>query len=117
MNDSDLESKIKSLRVPGRGDDYWEAFPQQVLAELRAKPTEPPVHSSFLPELLWFGRLAFACLMAGFCLAQSPLPKAISRAIRNDEQELRQSITRVDYNLGQLMQDEHGLGNLIEDPR
>jgi hypothetical protein len=115
MKDFDLESKVKAVRVPERDDDYWEAFPRRVLAELRRVPVERPARRAFLPGLLWGGRLALACLMLGFCLWQSRMPRALSHALLKDEQELRQSVARFHHNLGRLMQDEHGLHKLIED--
>ena len=115
MKDFDLESKIKAVRVPERNEDYWEAFPRQVLAELRTVPSERPTRREFMPGLWWGGRMALACLMMGFCLWESGTPRALSRALRKDEQELRQSVARLHNNLGTLMQDEHGLHKLIED--
>jgi hypothetical protein len=53
--------------------------------------------------------------MVSFCLWQSRLPKTLSHALRKDEREFRQSVARLDNNLGRLMRDEHGLGKLIED--
>lgn len=114
MNDFDLESKIKALRVPERDADYWEAFPQRVLAEL-PPVSEPPAPRSLLPNFWWGGRLAVAGLMLGFCLWQSRMPRALSHVLRKDEAELRQSVQRFDNNLGRFMQDEHGLHRLIED--
>jgi hypothetical protein len=116
MKDFDLESKVKAVRVPERDKDYWEAFPQQVLTELRRAPVEQPAQRAFMPGLLWAGRVALACLMLGFCLWQSRMPGTLSHALRKDEQELRQSVARFHNNLGRLMQDEHGLHKLIEDP-
>ena len=36
MKNFDLDSELKSARVPERGGDFWDAFPRRVLAELRA---------------------------------------------------------------------------------
>jgi hypothetical protein len=115
MKDSDLESKIKAMRVPERGEDYWEEFPQRVLAELRAAPVERPARRDFMGGFLLAGRMALACLMLGFCLWQSRMPKALSHALIKDEKELCHSVERFHDNLGRLMQDEHGLHRLIED--
>ena len=115
MKNFDLESKVRNLRVPERDEDYWEAFPRRVLTELRSLPAERPAQRAFMPGLAWSGRLALACLLVGFCLWQSRMPKALSHALLKDEQELRQSVARLHNNLGTLMQDEHGLHKLIED--
>jgi hypothetical protein len=115
MNDFDLESKIRGLRVPERDEDYWEDFPRRVLTEMRSAPAERPAPRTFMPGLLWCGRVAVACLVAGFCLWQSRMPKALSHALLKNENEFRQSVARFENNLGTLMQDEHGLHRLIED--
>jgi hypothetical protein len=115
MKDFDLESKMKAMRVPERDTDYWEAFPQRVLTELRAVPAERPARRCFTSGLWWGGRLALACLMLIFCLWQNRMPRALSHALLNDEKELRQSVARFQNNLGQLMQDEHGLHRLVAD--
>jgi hypothetical protein len=115
MKDFDLESKVKSVRVPERDGDYWEAFPRRVLAELRAVPAVRPARREFVPGLLWCGRLALACLMVGFCLWQSRMPRELSHILREDQKELRQSMAQFQVNLCRLMQDEHGLEKLVED--
>lgn len=65
MNDFDLESKLKTVRVPERGGEYWESFPHRVLAKSRATPVERP-QRVWLPRLVWGSSIAFACLVAGF---------------------------------------------------
>jgi len=116
MNNHDLESKIKALRVPERGEEYWESFPERVLAETRAAPAEQPAPRVIWPGLEWMGRLAVACLMLGFCFWQSPLPRELARAVRQDEMRFHQDMQRFESNLARLMRDEHGLHQLVEDP-
>lgn len=116
MKDFDLESKIRNMRVPQRGDEYWEAFPDRVLAELRATPAPMrTARQSFMPNFLFGARLALTCLGLVFCLWQSGMPRTLSHALRKDETELRQSMVRFDNGLDRFMQDEHGLGWLIND--
>ena len=115
MKDFDLESKVKAMRVPERDENYWEAFPQRVLAELRTLPVEQPARRSSLSGLWWGGRLALACLMMAFCVWQSRMPVALSRTLHKDEMELCQSVARFHNNLDRLMQDEHGLHKLVAD--
>jgi len=115
MKDFNLESEIKALHVPKHRDEYWEAFPDRVLAELRAEPVAPVRTHSIMPELMWVARVAFACLMLGFCLWQSRAPRALSHVLLKDERAFRQSVARFDHNLSRFMQDEHGLHRLIED--
>jgi hypothetical protein len=117
MKNFDLESKIKSVRVPERGEDYWETLPQRVLTQLRAVPAERPVRRNSEPLMAWGFGVALACLVAALCLWQSRTPKAITYALLRDERELRQNLEQFPSRVGRLMQDEHGLHHLIEDPQ
>jgi hypothetical protein len=107
MKDFDLESQLKSLRVPERDEEYWAAFPERVLAKSRQSRNERVNHCFFMPRLIW------ACLAAAFFMWQTGLAKTV----RRDERDLRASIVRLPDNMSKLMQDEHGLHSLVEDPQ
>jgi hypothetical protein len=115
MNDFDLESKIRSIRAPKRGDEYWEAFPDQVLAELRTHSPAMVEHRNWTGTCFLLGRIAMACLAVVFCLWQTPLPREFTHLLRKDETQLRQSMRQFERNLDRAMQDEHGLHHLVED--
>ena len=116
MKDFDLKSKIRSIRVPQREEEYWEAFPQRVMAQTRnARNDQRTTRENFMAGIWWGARLAVTCLMLGFCLWESQVPRTVSHVLRQDEREFRQSIQRIDYNVGRLMQDEHGLEQLVGD--
>ena len=68
MKNFDLDSELRALRVPERDQDFWDAFPQRVLAELRAGPAVPPARRTSMPRLACGFGVALACLAAGFCL-------------------------------------------------
>src|SRR5208282_6822822 len=68
MKKFDLDSELKGLRVPEHDSDFWDAFPQRVLAELRVPPAFAPVRNPSVPWLAWGFGAALACLVAGFCL-------------------------------------------------
>ncbi|MGA3179935.1 MAG: hypothetical protein ABSF38_06295 [Verrucomicrobiota bacterium] len=116
MKDFDLESELKALRVPERGQEFWDAFPQRVLAQLRSAPAPQPVRRMAPPRLAWAAGLALACLAAAFCLWQSRTERAVCYAFLRDERELRRTIQHFPDHVRALMQDEHGLHRLIEDP-
>jgi hypothetical protein len=108
MKDFDLDSHLKSMRVPERDEEYWADFPQTVLAEARVVPArQRPVFCFFLPELVT------VCLVAAFCIWHGGLTRSLSR----DERQLRATLVRLPNNMSRLMQDEHGLHRLIEDPQ
>ena len=115
MKDADLESKLRALRVPERGEDFWDAFPQRVIGQLRASSVERPVRRSS-PVRSWAAGAALACLVAGICLGQSPVPKTVCRGLVENEKELRRTVWQFHSNVRALMLDEHGLHRLVEDP-
>jgi hypothetical protein len=115
MSDFDLDSEIKSIRVPPRDQEYWDDFAGRVMARARTAPVTSTAQESFAAGLWWAVRLAMACLMLEFCLWESGMPRHVSHVLRRDEQQLRQSVARLDSDLGRLMRDEHGLHKLVED--
>jgi hypothetical protein len=121
MRDFDLESKIKSVRVPERDGEFWQTLPQRVLAKAQAAPEpnpgalpSPPFHYSLFTVLN--SKFALAVLLLGLCLWQSRMPQAISRVLLKDEREMRQTLAQFPGRLDTFMRDEHGLHNLIQDP-
>ncbi len=115
MKNFDLDSELKSARVPERGGDFWDAFPRRVLAELRAAPAAPPARVRTLPRLAWSLGAALACLAAVFCLGRSRMPGTVCCVLLENEKELRQTVRQFPARARVLMQDEHGLHKLIED--
>ena len=77
MNNDELDKILKSARVPERAGDYWEKFPDRVMAKLHwrkqnaeARQLARPRSSSFrFLRLPVFGAgLAVACIILGFGL-------------------------------------------------
>jgi hypothetical protein len=121
MKDFDLESKIKSVRVPERDGEFWQTLPRRVLAKAQAAPEarppafpSPPSHYSLFTILN--SKFVLAVLLLGLCLWQSRMPQAISRVLLKDGREMRQALAQFPSRLDTLMRDEHGLHNLILDP-
>lgn len=104
MNDFELESRLKSVRVPERTEDYWENFPSQVRVNLRR--AEFSSRKIFWPRLAWAGGLAFGCLF--LCMTLAP----IHFALKNGK-NIRRELTELPQHLRVLMADEHGLHYLI----
>ena len=115
MKDSDLDSELKALPLPERDAEYWESFPQRVLAKAYATPVRK-ARPVWLPRLALGGGIAFACLMIGLCLSPGgicPL-QAVSHATqraRSFHKELAQLPDRARV----LMRIDHGLRSLIEE--
>jgi len=121
MKEFDLESKIKSVRVPERDGEFWQTLPQRVLAKARAAsaPDSHAFPSSSLHSSLFTilnSKFIMAVLVAAFCLWQSRLPQAVSHRLLQDERQMRQALAQLPGRLDTLMQDEHGLHSLVQDP-
>ena len=116
MKKFDLDSELNSLRVPERGPDFWNAFPERVLAELRSATPVSLARRRAGPGVVWNVGLALACLMVVFCLGGTQTGRAAFSSLLKDEREWRQSIRKIPSHARAFMQDEHGLDKLIEDP-
>jgi hypothetical protein len=114
----DLESQIKSVRVPERDAEFWQTLPHRVLAKAQAAPKATPRASAmpFAFCLLPYSKFVLAILVLGFCLWQTRMPQAVSNAVLKDGRQMRLALARVHDGLDTLMRDEHGLHNLIQDP-
>ena len=112
MNDFELESKLKSVPLPERSEDYWENFPSQVRWGLRRAAPKQKVSESWFPRFVWRLEVGFACLVVGLLVLNQPL-KAASSAIFKNERIVRQQLAELPIHLRILMADEHGLHYLV----
>ena len=110
MNDLDLESKLKSLRVPERTEEYWDDFPSHVRLQLhRSRPELSPRS---------FGGLRFACAgcfalaLILVCFEFHPL-QTVSLAIAKQERHFHMQLARLDTGLHKLMLNTDGMGYLL----
>jgi hypothetical protein len=109
MNDFELELKLKSVRVPERGEEYWTDFPSRVRFQLgRSVPVGQP-HRQGNSRLGWNGSLAMACVLLIVLLVP------IVHAALKDERGLRRDAARLNEKMRYLMTDSHGMQNLITD--
>jgi hypothetical protein len=112
MNDFELESKLKSVPLPERSEDYWENFPAQVRWQLRRNTLKQNVGESWFPRFALRMGVGFACLVTGLLVFNQPL-KAASCAIFKNEQIIRLQLAELPTHLRILMADEHGLHYLV----
>ena len=109
MNDLDLESKLKSVKIPARTDEYWEDFPSRVRSQLRRPVSAEWAQPRFMPQWSWNSGLAMACVVMFFSL----LPAF--HAVLKDERALQQNAKKFPQQLHLLMADEHGMQYLVTD--
>ena len=112
MNLSDLESKLKSVPVPERSEEYWNDFPSRIRVQLRREQSLRTPRNVWRPRLAWAGGLALAVALLWVGERFHPLQTA-SAAITKQHQALKSQLAQLDTNLHQLMLNRHGMGYLL----
>ncbi len=109
MNRDDLDRILKSARVPGRPDGYWNEFPARVVRSLRSGGRSPspgrPSPWRFAPALA--AAAAFG-LVAGFALWHRQAAGENYASLR-DGRVLHELQGRYPGRLQAIIQDESGL--------
>lgn len=109
MNDFELESRLKTVRVPAKTDEYWEEFPAAVRSQLpRPVPAERR-QADFLPNWAWSGGVALVCVVLAVLLWP------VAHALLKDERVLQREAARLPHQLHLLMADQHGMQYLVQE--
>jgi hypothetical protein len=112
MNDFELETKLKSVRLPERSEDYWEHFPAQVRTNLRRAAMRPAAENLWLPRCACAGALA-VILILGAWFAHCQPAQTVAVALSKNENQFRRQFAQFETKLHVLMRDEHGMHYLI----
>jgi hypothetical protein len=112
MNDFDLESKLKSVPVPERTDEYWNDFPSRVRVQFRRERDQSVPVRAWRPQLAWAGGLALAVALVFVCVQFHPL-QTMSLAIAKQERVFHMQLARLDAGLHVLMLNTDGMGYLL----
>src|SRR5664279_3126765 len=112
MNDFELESKLKSVPVPERTDEYWNDFPSRVRVQLRRERPEFAPRRAWRPRLAWAGSFALALALVLVCVQFHPL-QTMSLAITKQQQHFHAHLARLDAGLHVLMLNTDGMGSLL----
>lgn len=114
MNDFELESKLKSLRVPERPEEYWNDFPSRVRVQLPRERQEFAPQSAWRLRLAWAGGFALAVALVLVCVQYHPL-QAMSLAITKQQRQFHAQLARLDTGLHKLMLNTDGMGYLLNE--
>jgi hypothetical protein len=109
MSDFELESKLKSVRVPEKTDGYWEDFPARVRSQLHRPAVMEQTRTHWMPQWAWGSGLATACVI--LCLSLGPALQNVAK----DERALQRDAARFPHQLHLLMADEHGMQYLVSE--
>ena len=112
MNDFDLETKLKSLRVPERPDEYWEDFPSRIRVQLPRERLEFSRPSAWRPRLAWAGGFALAVALVWGCIQFHPV-QTVALAIAKQERHIHMQLAQLDTGLHKLMLNTDGMGYLL----
>jgi len=112
MNDHELESRLKSVRLPERTEDYWEDFPARVRVQLRRdEPVLSPRHAGWR-RLKLAGALALALGLMWCDERFRPLHSA-SDMITRQAHTLRIEAARLQKGLSLVAFNPDGMGYLL----
>ena len=114
MNDLDLESRLKSVHLPERSDEYWNDFPARIRVQLRFEQNGVKPRSVWRPRIAWAGAFALALALIYIGERFQPLETA-SRAITRHERHITQQIAQLESGLHILMFNPHGMGYLLSE--
>jgi len=119
MNDSDLDKKLKSVRVPERQEEYWESFPRTVLARL-SRTEAATARSPESGGISWLLRgvgVAFACLAIVFTIGywRNRALQAESFALLQNAKVLREVQTLFPNRVRAIVNDDRGLQLVLSD--
>jgi len=112
MNDFELESKLKSVRVPERPEAYWEDFPSRVRVQLPRERREFAPQRARGLRLAWAGGFAMAAALVIFCAEYHPF-QTMSLAITKQQRQFHAQLARLDAGLHMLMLNTDGMGYLL----
>jgi hypothetical protein len=109
MNDFELKSRLKAVRVPEKTDEYWQDFSGQVRSQLHRPVAVERARAPWIPQWAWSSGLALACVILSLSLWPT-----LQTAAR-DERVLQRDAARFPHQLHLLMADEHGMQYLVSE--
>ena len=112
MNDFDLASRLKSVRVPERMEEYWDDFPSRIRVQLRRESPTVSARSVWRPRLVSAGGFALALALLYLGERFHPLQTA-SDSINHHQKQFRAEMARIETGLQLLMFNPHGMGYLL----
>jgi len=115
MNDSELESLLRSSRVPERPNEYWDDFAARVTSQaLRPRRhDDPQTKEPWLAALAWGSALVTAWVVLGFAIGRSD-PEA-GAGLSHCWQTVRAEMGAASTNVFALMENDQGLPRLLND--
>ena len=112
MNDHELESRLKSVRLPERTEDYWDDFPARVRVQLRREEPVLAPRPAGWRRFKLAGGLALALAVMWLDERYHPLHSA-SDMITRQAQTLRTEAARLQKGLSLVAFNPDGMAYLL----
>jgi len=112
MTDAELQSRLRSVPVPERSEDYWNDFPSRVRLQLPKERREFAPRNVWRPRLKLAGGLALALALMWVGERYQPL-QAASKAITKHEQQFQTQLARLKAGVRILVFNPHGMNYLL----
>jgi hypothetical protein len=108
MTDLELQSRLQSLPVPDRTEDYWADFPAHIGRQLRAHPAAAPMEQRGIRPI-WAVNLAFALGLILVFGVQFRAAQLAGTALHRQEKAAHLQLARLDAGLHKLLLANNGL--------
>jgi hypothetical protein len=115
MTDLDLISRLKTVPVPERSDEYWNDFPSRIRVQLRRESHGYSSHKPWRMRLAWAGGFAAGVALTLACVGLH-VPQAVSHAIARQRGVFHAQAARLDTGLHKLILNTDGMGSLLTEP-
>ena len=115
MTDLDLITRLRSVPVPERTDEYWADFPARVRVQLRRERPDEAPRGVWRPRLAWSVGSALAAALVFACVAFH-VPQAVSHSIASQQRHFNAQLARLDNGLHRLMLNTDGMAYLLAEP-
>jgi hypothetical protein len=112
MNDQELESRLKSIRLPERSEEYWDDFPARVRVQLRRSEPVSVTQSVWGRRLKLAGTFALALGLMWFGERFHPL-QTTSDLITRQSHALQAEMVQLQNGLNLVAFNPHGMGYLL----
>lgn len=114
MTDFELTSKLKSVPVPERSEEYWDDFPSRIRLQLHQRQAVSPPVRVLRSRLSLTGSFALVVVTIFLCVRYHPFQGAFT-AITSHERHVHAELARLDTGLHRLMLNTDGMGYLLTD--
>src|ERR1035437_2594626 len=118
MNQPELDSILKKMRLPEIPGESLEMFPRRIVARLKRNDVPNHAARKFSPQLAWaFGLMA--CIVIAFAIGHWRKPMEPAAIAANDSlvdiKLIRETLALFPNQVRAIVEDEHGMNLVLSD--